>query len=45
VRQPAATLGYTAVDLLLHAETDAAHQRSIRYQPELVSRQSTAAST
>jgi LacI family transcriptional regulator len=44
VRQPAATLGYTAVDLLLHAETDAAHQRSIRYQPELVSRQSTAVS-
>ncbi|MFG6402807.1 MULTISPECIES: LacI family DNA-binding transcriptional regulator [unclassified Microbacterium] len=41
VRQPAATMGYAAVDMLLNAETDAAHQRSIRYQPELVPRQST----
>jgi LacI family transcriptional regulator len=43
VRQPAATMGYAAVDLLLTSETDAAQQRSIRYQPELVSRQSTVA--
>jgi DNA-binding LacI/PurR family transcriptional regulator len=38
-------MGYTAVDLLLNGETDAAQERSIRYQPELVSRQSTASSS
>jgi LacI family transcriptional regulator len=44
VRQPAHLIGYTAVDLLLKEldEPDGAHERTVRFQPELVVRESTA---
>jgi len=44
IRQPAHLIGYTAVDLLLKdlAEPDGSHERSVRFQPELVARESTA---
>ena len=43
VRQPAHLIGYTAVDLLLKEQEDAggAHERTVRFQPELVVREST----
>ncbi|GAA4487699.1 LacI family DNA-binding transcriptional regulator [Microbacterium panaciterrae] len=41
IRQPARMLGRTAVDLLL-AEPEGAGERTIRYRPELVVRESTA---
>ncbi|GAA1974835.1 LacI family DNA-binding transcriptional regulator [Microbacterium pumilum] len=44
IRQPAELIGYTAVDLLLKdlAEPDGLHERSVRFRPELVARESTA---
>jgi LacI family transcriptional regulator len=42
VRQPAHLLGYTAVDLLMKELDDASGDRHVRFQPELVARQSTA---
>jgi LacI family transcriptional regulator len=44
VRQPAHLIGYTAVDLLLKEleEPDGAYERTVRFQPELVVRESTA---
>jgi LacI family transcriptional regulator len=44
IRQPAHLIGYTAVDLLLKdlADPDGSHERSVRFRPELVSRESTA---
>ncbi|HEX5858203.1 MAG TPA: LacI family DNA-binding transcriptional regulator [Microbacterium sp.] len=46
VRQPAALIGYTAVDLLLRElglakDGDGAHERSVLFRPELVVREST----
>jgi LacI family transcriptional regulator len=43
IRQPAHLIGYTAVDLLLREldEPDSAHERTVRFQPELVIREST----
>ena len=43
IRQPAHLIGYTAVDLLLKdlEEPDAGHERTVRFQPELVVREST----
>jgi LacI family transcriptional regulator len=43
IRQPAELIGYTAVDLLLKelADADGAHERNVRFQPELVVRSST----
>lgn len=41
VRQPAAALGYTAVDVLLAGDADA-DRSHVRFQPELVERASTA---
>ncbi|GAA2976880.1 LacI family transcriptional regulator [Microbacterium terrae] len=44
IRQPAHLIGYTAVDLLLRelAEPGGEHDRAVRFQPELVVRESTA---
>lgn len=44
VRQPAHLIGYTAVDLLLKEldDPDGEHERTVRFQPELVVRESTA---
>lgn len=42
VRQPAHLLGYTAVDLLMKELDHASGDRHVRFQPELVARQSTA---
>ncbi len=44
VRQPAHLIGYTAVDLLLKEldQPGDAHERRVRFQPELVVRESTA---
>jgi LacI family transcriptional regulator len=44
VRQPAHLIGYTAVDLLLKEieDPDGDHERRVRFQPELVVRESTA---
>jgi len=44
IRQPAHLIGYTAVDLLLREleDPDGAHERTVRFQPELVVRESTA---
>jgi len=44
IRQPAHQIGYRAVDLLLRDldDVDAGHERRIRFQPELVVRESTA---
>jgi LacI family transcriptional regulator len=44
IRQPAHLIGYTAVDLLLKdiEAPDGAHERTVRFQPELVVRESTA---
>ena len=44
IRQPASLIGYTAVDLLLKELDDPhrAHERNVRFQPELVVRDSTA---
>ncbi len=44
IRQPAALIGYTAVDLLLKELDDphGEHDRNVRFRPELVVRQSTA---
>jgi len=44
IRQPAHLIGYTAVDLLLKdlEEPGGAHERTVRFQPELVVRESTA---
>ncbi|MFD4960071.1 LacI family DNA-binding transcriptional regulator [Microbacterium sp. NPDC058389] len=46
IRQPAHLIGYTAVDLLLREleDPDGAHERTVRFQPELVVRESTAPS-
>ena len=43
IRQPAELIGYTAVDLLLKEldEPDGVHERNVRFQPELVVREST----
>ena len=43
IRQPAHLIGYTAVDLLLKdlADPDGPHERSVRFQPELIVREST----
>jgi len=43
IRQPASLIGYTAVDLLLKelAEPGGAHERNVRFRPELVVREST----
>ncbi|MCR2783435.1 MULTISPECIES: LacI family DNA-binding transcriptional regulator [unclassified Microbacterium] len=43
IRQPASLIGYTAVDLLLAelADPTADHERNVRFQPELVVRDST----
>lgn len=43
VRQPARLLGHTAVDLLLRAidDPEGAYERSVRFHPELVVREST----
>ena len=45
VRQPAALIGYTAVELLLRelglADGDGSHERTVLFQPELVVREST----
>lgn len=45
IRQPAHLIGYTAVDLLLREleDPDGAHERTVRFRPELVVRESTAA--
>ncbi|MBW9094356.1 LacI family DNA-binding transcriptional regulator [Microbacterium jejuense] len=47
IRQPAHLIGYTAVDLLLKEleEPDGQHERTVRFQPELVVRESTAPAT
>lgn len=44
IRQPAHLIGYTAVDLLLKDldDPEGAHERTVRFQPELVVRESTA---
>jgi LacI family transcriptional regulator len=44
IRQPAHQIGYSAVDLLLKdlAEPDGLHERTIRFRPELIVRESTA---
>lgn len=44
IRQPAHLIGYTAVDLLLKEldQPGGAHERRVRFQPELVVRESTA---
>ncbi|WP_127819942.1 LacI family DNA-binding transcriptional regulator [Microbacterium sp. CPCC 204701] len=44
IRQPAHLIGYTAVDLLLKDldDPDGGHERTVRFQPELVVRESTA---
>lgn len=44
IRQPAHLIGSTAVDLLLRqiADPDGDHERAVRFQPELVIRESTA---
>lgn len=44
IRQPAHLIGYTAVDLLLTEleNPEGAHERTVRFQPELVVRESTA---
>jgi LacI family transcriptional regulator len=44
IRQPAHLIGYTAVDLLLKdiEAPDGEHERTVRFQPELVVRESTA---
>jgi len=44
IRQPAHLIGYTAVDLLLKdlQEPDGDHERTVRFRPELVVRESTA---
>jgi LacI family transcriptional regulator len=42
VRQPAHLIGYTAVDLLMKELDNASGDRHVRFQPELVARQSTA---
>ncbi len=44
IRQPARLIGSTAVDLLMHevADPGGEHERTIRFQPELVVRESTA---
>lgn len=44
IRQPASLIGYTAVDLLLREldEPEGGHERNVRFQPELVVRESTA---
>jgi LacI family transcriptional regulator len=44
VRQPAHLIGYTAVDLLLKEldDPDGDYPRTVRFQPELVVRESTA---
>ena len=44
IRQPAHLIGYTAVDLLLKdiEDPDGDHDRTVRFQPELVVRESTA---
>lgn len=43
IRQPAHLIGYTAVDLLLKDldHDDGGHERAVRFQPELVVREST----
>ena len=43
IRQPATRIGQSAVDLLMQEirEPDGAHERSIRFRPELVVRDST----
>jgi LacI family transcriptional regulator len=43
VRQPAALIGYTAVDLLLRelADREGDHERAVLFRPELVMREST----
>lgn len=45
IRQPAHLIGYTAVDLLLKDlnDPDGSHERSVRFRPELVVRESTVA--
>jgi LacI family transcriptional regulator len=42
VRQPARLLGWTGVDLLLKELDGADHERRVRFQPELVARESSA---
>jgi LacI family transcriptional regulator len=44
IRQPAHLIGHTAVELLLSEldEDDDDHERTVRFQPELVVRESTA---
>ena len=44
IRQPAHLIGHTAVELLLSEmdEEDGGHERTVRFQPELVVRESTA---
>jgi len=43
IRQPAHLIGYTAVDLLFKdlADPDGAHERTVRFRPELIVREST----
>ena len=43
IRQPAHLIGYTAVDLLLKdlADPDGGHERTVRFRPELIVREST----
>ncbi|WP_457100950.1 LacI family DNA-binding transcriptional regulator [Microbacterium sp. P5_E9] len=41
IRQPAALIGYRAVDILLAEVAGADHERNVRFQPELVVREST----
>ncbi|WP_194409569.1 LacI family DNA-binding transcriptional regulator [Microbacterium cremeum] len=45
IRQPAHLIGYTAVDLLLKDldDPDGEHERTVRFQPELIVRESTGA--
>ena len=41
IRQPAALIGYPAVDILLAEVAGADHERTVRFRPELVVREST----
>ena len=45
IRQPAHLIGYSAVDLLLKdlADPDGPHERTVRFRPELIVRESTGA--